>query len=177
MNLVLIGYRGTGKSTVAQQLGLRLGWDWVDADVELEFRAGKSIATIFAEQGETAFRDLETQVIADLSHRDRIVLAAGGGAILRPENRRALRSAGKVVWLTATVETILGRVQGDQTTAGRRPNLTTQGGEAEVRHLLAVREPLYRATADICVATDDRSPTEIAEEILDQLGDTLRPVT
>jgi shikimate kinase len=93
MNIALIGYRGTGKTTVAQQLALRLGWDWVDADVELELRAGKSIAAIFADDGESAFRDLEATTLDDLIRRDRTVLALGGGIVLRPENRALLRPA------------------------------------------------------------------------------------
>jgi shikimate kinase len=165
MNVVLIGYRGTGKTTVAQQLALRLGWDWVDADVEIELRAGKSIAAIFADEGEPAFRDLESQVLAATIGRERIVLAAGGGVVLREENRRLLRTAGKVVWLTADVATILARVAADRTTAVRRPQLTTAGGEAEVRQLLAQRTPLYRQVADMEIDTEGRSPAEIVEEI------------
>ena len=165
MNLVLIGYRGTGKSTIARELAARLEWVWVDADVELEARAGKSIAAIFADEGEKPFRDLESQVIADLVQRNQTIVAAGGGVILREENRAAIRSHSKVVWLTATVENIVRRVNADQSTAGRRPNLTTQGGEAEIRQLLSVREPLYREMADWIVATDGKSPGEIAEEI------------
>ena len=80
MILTLIGYRAVGKTTLAKLLAERLGWDWIDADVEIERRAGKSIARIFAEEGEPAFRDLEAKVIADLCRRDRLVLAAGGGA-------------------------------------------------------------------------------------------------
>ena len=166
MNVVLIGYRGTGKTTVAQQLALRLGWDWVDADVEIELRAGKSIAAIFADEGEPAFRDLESQVLAETIGRERIVLAAGGGVVLREENRQLLRTAGKVVWLTADVATILARVAADQTTAIRRPPLTTAGGEAEVRQLLAQRTPLYRQVADQEIDTEGRSPAEIVEEII-----------
>src|SRR5688500_2590703 len=82
MNLLLIGYRGTGKSTVARLVAERLNWPWLDADVELERRAGKSIAAIFAEDGEPAFRDLESQVLAELVQADRHVLALGGGVIL-----------------------------------------------------------------------------------------------
>ena len=91
MILTLIGYRATGKTTLARLLAERLGWDWIDADAEIERRAGKAIARIFAEEGEPAFRDLEAQAIADLCRRDRLVLAAGGGAPLRPESRRAMR--------------------------------------------------------------------------------------
>ena len=169
MNVALIGYRGTGKTTVAQQLALRLGWDWVDADVEIELRAGKSIASIFADDGEPVFRDLESQVLAQTIVRDRIVLAAGGGVVLREENRRLLRTAGKVVWLTADVTTILARVAGDQTTASRRPQLTTAGGEAEVRQLLAQRTPLYRELADLEIDTEGRTPAEIVEEIVGKM--------
>ena len=78
--LILIGYRATGKTTLARLLAQRLGWDWIDADVEIERQAGKSIARMFAEDGEPAFRDLEARVIADLCGRPRLVLAAGGGA-------------------------------------------------------------------------------------------------
>lgn len=169
MNLVLIGYRGTGKSTVARHLALALGWDWADADVEVELLAGKSIAAIFADDGEPRFRELESTVIADLVRRDSIVLAAGGGAILRPENRAALRSSGRVVWLTAQPETIVERLAADPDTAGRRPNLTTSGGEAEIRAVLESRTPLYAATADLTVETDHRTPTDVAQEILSQV--------
>ena len=90
MNLVLIGYRATGKSETARLLAQRLGWEWVDADAEIEARAGKTIAKIFADDGEQAFRDAESRVVAELAVRDRTVLALGGGAVLREENRRAL---------------------------------------------------------------------------------------
>src|SRR5437868_3606467 len=93
MRLILIGYRGTGKSTVARHLGLKLGWEWIDADVEVELRAGMSIAAMFADEGELFFRDLESRVLNDLLRRERIVLAAGGGVVLRDENRAALRGA------------------------------------------------------------------------------------
>jgi shikimate kinase len=167
-NLVLIGYRGAGKSTVARQLALALGWDWVDADVEIELRAGKTIAAIFADDGETAFRDLESRVVAELADRGRTVLAVGGGAVLRPENRAALRRSGRIVWLQVRPETVLARLAADATTAARRPNLTTSGGEAEVRQLLVARAPVYRETCDLAVETDDRPPEQIVAEILEQ---------
>ena len=136
MILSLVGYRATGKTTLARLLAERLGWDWIDADVEIERRAGKPIAQIFAEDGEPAFRDLEAGVIADLCRRDRLVLAAGGGAPLRPESRRAMHEAGKVVWLTARPETILDRMANDATTSARRPNLTDKTPLAEITEVL-----------------------------------------
>ncbi|NUQ61460.1 MAG: shikimate kinase [Pirellulales bacterium] len=169
MTLTLIGYRATGKTTLASLLAQRLGWDWIDADVQIERRAGKSIARIFAEDGEPAFRDLEAQVTAELCRSERLVLAAGGGAVLRAENRRAMREAGTVVWLKASPETIQARMTGDDTTAGRRPNLTSQGGLAEIVDLLARREAIYRETADFELDTDLKSPEELADAILDRL--------
>jgi shikimate kinase len=170
MNIVLIGYRATGKTTLARLLAARLGCDWIDADVEIERRAGKSIAEIFAADGEPAFRDLEEQVIADLSARPRLVLAAGGGAPMRESSRRAMRQGGKVVWLTARPETILARMTGDATTAGRRPNLTDKDPLEEIVHLLRRREPVYRESADLVVDTEQKAPEQIADEILGRIG-------
>ncbi len=173
MTLTLIGYRATGKTTLARMLAERLGWDWIDADVEIERRAGKAIARIFAEDGEPAFRDLEARVIADLCQRPKLVLAAGGGAVLRAESREAMREAGDVVWLKASPETIHSRMTGDATTAGRRPNLTSRGGLAEIIELLSRREAIYREAGDFEVDTDTKSPGELVEEILDRLA--MRP--
>src|SRR5580698_10732446 len=141
MNLVFIGYRATGKTTLARHLAQRLGWEWIDADVEIEQRAGKSIARIFAEDGEPVFRDLEATVIAELCGREEIVLAAGGGAPLREASRRAMRQSGHVVWLTATPPTILARMTADATTAARRPNLTDRAPLEEIVQVLGRREP------------------------------------
>ena len=169
MNLVLIGYRGTGKSTIAQRLALALAWDWIDADVELELRAGASIATIFAEQGEPAFRDLESQVLADLATRHHTVIAAGGGVVLRPANREVLRRLGQIVWLRADADTIAQRLAADDTTHQRRPNLTAGGGRAEIEQLLAAREPLYAATAHVTVDTTNLPSDALVAAILGHL--------
>ena len=97
MNLFLIGYRGSGKTTVARRVAERLGWKWLDADVELERRAGQSIKQIFADSGEAAFRDLESAVVKDLARLEGHVIALGGGAVMREENRAALSGRGQVV--------------------------------------------------------------------------------
>jgi shikimate kinase len=170
MSLVLIGYRATGKTTLAKLLAERLGWDWIDADVEIERRAGKSIARIFAEDGEGAFRDLEERVIADLCPRPRLVIAAGGGAPLRQSSREVMRRHGRVVWLAASAETILKRMSADATTATRRPNLTDKGPFEEIVQLLAAREPMYREAAHSRIDTEGKTPERIADEILSNLN-------
>src|SRR5215204_3357508 len=139
--IFLIGYRATGKSLVASELATRLSLNWADSDDVIEQRAGKSIAEIFAEEGEPAFRELEIQAIATLARETGCVVALGGGAVLREENRRAIGQAAAVVWLKASVDTILERLAADHTTTSRRPKLTIQGGRAEVEELLAVRTP------------------------------------
>lgn len=170
MFLALIGYRGSGKTAVAQLAARRLGWDWADADAEIELHAGKSIAAIFANDGEAVFRDLESKELRELLKLDRTVLALGGGAVLREDNRQLLQSAsnsgrGKVVWLKASPETLHKRIEADKFTAQRRPKLTTDGGLQEVRQLLAQREPFYRQCADLEIDTENKSAAEVAEEI------------
>jgi shikimate kinase len=166
MNLYLIGYRGTGKTTVAAALAEKLGRPWFDADVEIERRAGKSIREVFTIDGEPAFRDWESAVIADLSSQTKIIISVGGGAVIRPQNREVMKASGYVVWLQALPETILERMVADPTTGDRRPNLTTLGGLAEIEALLAERTPLYAQCADITVDTEGKSPEAIAEEIV-----------
>ncbi|MCH2113318.1 MAG: shikimate kinase [Pirellulales bacterium] len=169
--IALIGFRGTGKTTAAQLLAVRLGYDWVDADVEVELRAGRSIATIFAESGEDAFRDLEETVLSQLYGREKTVLALGGGAILRETNRQCLAGSKAVVWLRASAAVIAKRLADDPTSAERRPNLTNHGGRTEIEELLLQREPIYRACATLEVDTDNKAPMEIADEIFAAIGD------
>jgi shikimate kinase len=163
--IVLVGYRCTGKTTVARLLAERLGWDWVDADSVLEARAGRSIREVFATEGEAAFRAHESAGLVELCQRRRHVIATGGGIVLTAENRQRLRQAGWVIWLTADAATLWQRLQQDATTAERRPNLTV-GGLVEIEELLHRREPLYRACADVQIDTAGRSPEQVAELIL-----------
>lgn len=161
--IVLIGYRGSGKTTVAPLVAERLGWQWIDADRALESRHGRTIEQMFELEGEAAFRDREADLLTELCGRDRHVVAAGGGVVLRPGNRECLSQAGLVVWLSADVDTLWRRLQEDA--ANRRPDLTV-GGRAEVEQLLAIREPLYRGCANAIVETAGRLPEEVANEIL-----------
>ena len=167
--LSLIGYRGTGKSTVGMRLARRLKWDWLDADNELERRAGRTIKQIFATDGEPTFRQLEREVLIELLSRQRLVLSTGGGCVLNADTRRDLCAAGPVVWLKASVETIASRILLDKTTKARRPNLTAAGGIDEIRTLLAQREPLYRACATITIDTEELSLSEVVTRIVFQL--------
>lgn len=169
MVITLIGYRGSGKSTVARPLADRLGWNWVDADAVIEQQAGRTIREIFADQGEPAFRELERTVMAELLGRDRLVIAAGGGAILNAETRRLMAAAGPVIWLQAGIATLQSRIQEDVTTAARRPNLTNQGVTGEITQVLALREPLYRGCATLTVQTDSTPVPDIVNQILAHL--------
>lgn len=170
MLIFLTGYRGTGKTTVGAILASRMGCECSDSDDAIEKRAGKSIADIFAQQGEEHFRDLESEVVADLVQRNNAVVALGGGAILRQSNRDLIQRHGTVVWLEAGIETIRQRLLSDPSTTARRPNLTGQGLLDEIAEVLAKRTPLYRGCARLTVNTDNKSPNTIAEEILVGLG-------
>jgi shikimate kinase len=174
--LFLVGYRGTGKSTVARLLAGRLGWGWVDADAALEARHGRTVRWIFAEEGEAGFRAKEAALLEELCRLQRHVIATGGGVVLRADNRERLRAAGAVVWLTADARTIWQRLQADATTAERRPALTV-GGLAEVEELLRVREPWYRGCADWTVDTAGRTPEEVADVILPRVLADAQPTT
>ncbi len=163
--LFLIGPRGSGKSTVARLLARELGWNWFDADEELESRYGQSIRAIFESEGEAGFRDKEAAVLVDLCRLRQQVIATGGGIVLREKNRELLRRSGSVVWLTSDVDTLWQRVQADDATMERRPPLTV-GGRAEMEEILRIRESLYRQCADLIIDTAGRTPAEIVAEIL-----------
>lgn len=166
--IFLVGYRGTGKTTVARLVARRLSRESIDADAEIERRAGKLIAAIFADEGEPAFREIEAAVVRDLA-KTRLVVSTGGGAILREANRQAMQAAGPIVWLTASVDTIAKRIAADAATARLRPNLTAIGGRAEIEAILAQRTPIYAACATFVVDTEGKSPAAVADEIVAQL--------
>ncbi|NOT95466.1 MAG: shikimate kinase [Nitrospira sp.] len=163
MNIVLIGYRGTGKSTVGRLLAARLGRTLVSTDAEIVARAKRAIPEIVAQEGWDYFRDLESDICRELAGRDQLVIDTGGGAILRPQNVEALKKSGRLFWLTASVETIATRIGGDN----QRPSLTgTKSFVDEVADVLRERTPKYQAAADHVVATDDRSIDQLVETLL-----------
>lgn len=166
MNVVLIGYRGSGKTAVGAALAARLGWPLFDTDTLIEHATHRTIRDIFATDGESAFRDLEAQAVIEATRGDPRVISTGGGAILRPENVERLKTGGRLVWLTAPIEVLWERIQADARSTGLRPNLTAQGGIAEVREILSRRTPLYEAAADLTLDTANRSPESLADAIV-----------
>ncbi|CAE6703601.1 MAG: shikimate kinase [Nitrospira sp.] len=163
MNLVLIGYRGTGKSTVGKILARKLGRTVVSTDAEIVKRANLSVPEIVKQFGWDHFRDVESAVCRDVAAQDQLIIDTGGGAILRPENVEALRKTGTLIWLTATVETITRRIGGDT----QRPSLTgTKSFTDEIREVLSERTPKYQAAATHVVQTDGVSSAQVADRIL-----------
>lgn len=169
MVITLIGYRGTGKSTVGKELAQRLSWDFVDTDQEIERRAGKTIASIFSEDGEPSFRALEREELSRQLSRDRLIISAGGGAILDQSSRQKMAAAGPVVWLQASVEVIVERLRSDQSTAANRPALTQEGIYAEIATVLGRREQYYSEAASIILNTDGSSIANIVDDIVAQI--------
>lgn len=165
----MTGYRGSGKTTVARLVAERLGWEVVDSDDAIELEAGKSIAQLFANDGEPVFRDLEERVITELCTRDQTVIALGGGAILREPTRHRLRASGPVVWLTASAETLAHRIAQDAASGDRRPSLTGLSGLAEVEQVLAAREPIYRECATFSIDGEGHDPDAVADEVVARL--------
>lgn len=160
MNIVLVGYRGTGKSTVGRLLAARLGRDLVSTDAEIAKRAQRTIPEIVAQEGWEYFRDLESDICREFASRDQLVIDTGGGAILRMKNVEALKKNSTVFWLTASVETIAKRVGGDS----QRPSLTgTRSFVDEIQDVLRERTPKYQAAADHSIVTDDRSINQVVE--------------
>lgn len=164
-NLILVGPMGAGKSTIGRLLAKELHLPFKDSDKEIEVRTGADIPWIFDVEGEQGFRDREQAVIADLCREDGLVLATGGGAVLREANREALWAGGRVVYLHTSVEQQLERTARDR----NRPLLRTANPGQVLRDLLAIRDPLYRQIADVIIETDQRPPRLVVQEVLSRL--------
>lgn len=163
MNVVLIGYRGTGKSTVGKIVAARLGRVLVSTDAEIVKLVGQSIPEIVEQHGWEYFRDLESKVCQELAGRNGLVIDTGGGAILRTRNVEVLKETGKLFWLTASVSTITERIGQDS----QRPSLTgVKSFLDEIQDVLRERTPKYQAAADDVIETDGRSVAQVADEIL-----------
>jgi shikimate kinase len=165
--LVLVGYRGTGKSTIGQILANRLNRRFVDADPEIEARAGRSISQIFAELGEPAFRDWEEATLRHLAEsHPGAILATGGGAVVRPANRRILADHGLVVWLKAEPGELARRLEADHRAGAVRPSLTGAGTLNEIAQVMEARIAFYAEVADVAIETMGHDPEAIVEQIV-----------
>jgi len=164
-NIFLVGPMGAGKSTIGRQLAESLSYEFRDSDHEIQRRTGVDIPTIFEYEGEEGFRERESQAIEDLIAEDRIVLATGGGAVMRPENRQALAARGMVIYLHCSPDQQHARTVRDR----NRPLLDTDDPLQRLRDLMEEREPLYRQVADMVVSTEKRGTVSVVKEILRRL--------
>ncbi|MGC6458581.1 MAG: shikimate kinase [Akkermansiaceae bacterium] len=162
-NVILIGFMGTGKSTIGRRLSRTFGYPLIDTDQLIMEQEGRPIPEIFADQGEQAFRDLETKVLQSLSKHSGHIIATGGGIIGRPENRALLRNLGYVVWLIANPAEILNRTSRNT----NRPLLQTNDPEGTIHDLLEARTPLYHETAHLAIETDQLSFDEVTTGIIE----------
>ncbi len=169
-NIVLVGPMGSGKSAVGKQLARELGLDFVDSDAEIETRTGVDISYIFEKEGEAGFRVREREVINELTKRQGIVLATGGGAVLEPDNRRLLSDCGTVVYLKTTIEEQLERTRHTR----HRPLLVDRDPEAVLTELMKIRAPLYEEVSDLTVKTGERRVGAVVSEIRKRLDDDNR---
>jgi shikimate kinase len=168
-NFFLVGLMGAGKTTVGRLLARRTGKTFYDSDHEVEARTGVRVATIFEIEGEQRFRDRETSAIRELAQLNDIVLATGGGAVLRPENRQVLRSYGTVIYLCAPIDDLLARTQHDK----NRPLLQTADPRAKLEALYAERDPLYREVADLIVNTSHQNINQLVHDLEHRLASFL----
>jgi len=167
-NIILIGFMACGKSSVGRRLSQALDLDFLDTDELIEQKAGTTVSDIFATQGESAFRAMETECLKDLLDRDvsPFVLSVGGGLPIREENRRLLPQLGKVIYLKVSADTVFMRVRNDKT----RPLLQTANPRGRIMDLMSARKCFYEDAADYILEADDKSFEEIIEEIKEICG-------
>jgi shikimate kinase len=166
-NIFLVGLMGAGKTTIGKLLAKRLHKTFIDCDHELERRTGVKIPLIFELEGEAGFREREVALIQELSQREDVVLATGGGAVLRPENRAALAQNGTVVYLNARVEDLYARTKHDK----NRPLLQTADPQAKLDELYRQRDPLYREIADIIITSGPQNVHHAVREVERRLSE------
>ncbi|SDX35736.1 shikimate kinase AroK [Marinobacter mobilis] len=164
--VVLVGPMGAGKSTIGRLLARELGYQFLDSDRLIEERCGANIPWIFDVEGEDGFRQRETAMLAELAEREGIVLATGGGAVMKPENHACLRKEAKIIYLRTSIEQQVERTRKDR----NRPLLQNDNPEAVLRNLFAIRDPLYRQLADIVIHTDRKSPRLVVRQLINRLN-------
>jgi shikimate kinase len=173
MNIILIGYRASGKTSAGRELANLLSMPFFDSDRMIFAKTGKTVREIVEAGGWQAFREVEKAVISELSGLDGAVIALGGGAVMVPDNVSMLREGGRFVWLQADARILALRMSGDRNGAVQRPSLTGAGALMEIEAVLAKRLPVYGAVADIVVDTAGKDPAGIAAEIAGRLEDDL----
>jgi shikimate kinase len=164
-NVFLIGPMGAGKSTIGRLLAADLRLDFKDTDKEIEDRSGVDIPWIFDMEGEAGFRDREAAMVAELTQLDKVLLATGGGVIINAENRRAMASRGRVVYLMTSIDEQVRRTARDK----KRPLLNSEDPRKILTDLMDLRHPLYEEIADYIIDTDGRSPKSVAQELVRML--------
>lgn len=163
-NIILIGYMGSGKTTLGKKLSFRERIAFLDTDKMIEQKQGKAVSEIFDEEGENAFRQMETECLKEiLDYSDRYIISVGGGLPLKEENRKLLKELGTVLYLRARPDTIYGRLKNDTT----RPLLRGDDPEGKIRTMIEIREPVYRETADLIIDVDEKGYETIIGEIID----------
>ena len=164
-NIILIGPMGAGKTTIGRQVARIFGFEFFDSDREIEERTGASIPLIFELEGEEGFRRREQDMIAELCKKKRIVLATGGGAILKKENQQVLKTSGTIVYLCAGIDDLLERTSKDK----NRPLLQTDDPRAKLQTILNERDPIYRELADIILKTNKMTVYAAVKELESRL--------
>jgi shikimate kinase len=170
MNIYLIGYRGTGKTSVGKLLASKLTWPFVDTDSELTRQLGASIKEFVRQNGWAAFRDVEKNVVRKVSALDGHVIATGGGVVLAASNVERMQSSGTLIWLKALPETIKTRISMDRQSECTRPALTSEGLIGEIESMLKAREPHYHNAMDFFIDTDQIRINEICDNIIVRLS-------
>ena len=167
MNIALYGFMGVGKTTIGSILAEKLGYCFIDVDKEIERETGKSINEIFKLHGEAFFRKLESEIIRELSKKDRLVIACGGGLVLNKINIDRLRESSEIVYLTASPEVILKRTSSKK---GQRPLLEVEKPALTISEMLGFRKPFYERAADVTIDTSRLNIDAVARQIIDKLG-------
>ena len=172
MNLFLIGYRCTGKTTIGKAIAAAIEWSFVDADTVLVRECGKPIKDIVDTEGWDAFRRMERSTLKQICTKDRQVVATGGGVVLDKANIKAMKTSGMVIWLGATAKTIQKRMLQDKNTGNFRPALTEKGRMEEIEDMLLKRNPYYESAGDFTIQTDDVPVGEITQTIIEKLNES-----
>jgi shikimate kinase len=169
MNIVLIGYRCSGKTTVGKIIGDKLGRDFLDTDALIEANAGCSLEETISRDGWNHFRNVEKKMVQEVSRKDNLVIGTGGGVVLDWDNVRKLKEKGWLIWLNADSEVLEMRMEKEQRLGKTRPSLTGMDPIKEIKEVLEARAPLYEQAAGLVVDTTTLTPTEVAASILKAL--------